>query len=448
MQGPREIYRKLKNYRLSQKIGPVRRIDRVAPVPGRRVVAITFDDGPCAGPARPGTEPLTLSILETLKEAGAKGTFDIIGSTKFKYPDTKGKNGGPYWNGVRYDHYPEFGQDHLGGAVNQPDLVKRIVAEGHQLSNHGFSHAAFGPNKYPYAFRGFLPSFDAVVEDLRALDDFVLSLCGVKMELGRPPHYIDRILGGYDAYDAYRALGYMYLGASFDGGGWQASTGDFQRDVENMVRPLEEALSNDPDCLNGSIIFHKDGYNMSSEAPAPFGLKRQLAVLKAYGYEVVTVSELLKMSQFTDLPPDDPLYPAAEALLRAGYIVTYADNRVRPSKPITVRELNLMSVPAGVPYAAQRNSKLEDASDRGLFQVISQRMAAKGRAGRFSGESKRVDRKDIMEACLDVISNLSINEEECARRKALVLKRSREAGDTGVTRGEAIWLLAATFLGV
>lgn len=467
MQGPREIYRKIKNYRLSQKIHPVRRIDRVAPVPGRRVVAITFDDGPCAGPARPGTDPLTLGILEALKEAGAKGTFDIIGSTKFKYPDVKGANGGPYWNGVGYDHYPEFGQDHLGGAVNQPDLVKRIVAGGHQLSNHGFSHAAFGPNKYPYASRRFLPGFDAVVEDLKALDEYVTALTGVKMELGRPPHYIDRIVGGYDAYDAYRALGYLYLGAHFDGGGWQASSGDFATDVDNMVRPLQAALSEDPGCLNGSIIFHKDGYNMSSEAPALEGLKRQLEVLKAHEYEVVTVRELLEMSQFTDLSPEDPLYPATEALLRAGYIVAYADNRVRPLNKITVRELNRMSVPAGVPYANRRSAGTERAGERaaeqtgehtgdcaerawsrGLFQIVSQRVGPPGLAGRHFGKSSKVERTDIVAACQEVVSQMAIGEEENLRRNVLIESRSRETGGTDVTRGEAILLLAAALVGV
>ena len=339
--------------------------------------------------------------------------------------------------------------------MNQPDLLKRMVAEGHQLSNHGFSHAAFGPNKYPYASRRFLPGFDAVVADLRALDEYVLSLTGVKMELGRPPHYIERIIGGFDAYDAYRALGYLYLGAHFDGGGWQASSGDFAADVENMVRPLEAALSVNPDSLNGSIIFHKDGYNMSGQAPAFEGLKRQLEILKAHDYQVVTVSELLDMSSFTDLAPDDPLYTAAKALLDAGYIVTYADNRVRPSNRITVRELNLMSVPAGVPYVNRRTERLEPAERsseaawvRGLFQVISQRVGRPGVAGRYSASSGKVEKKDLVAACLDLVSQMAMSEEECARRNALIEERSREAGEASVTRGEAISLLAASFLGV
>ena len=210
MAGPREIYRRIKNMRLSHRIHAVRRINRVAPVPGRRVVAITFDDGPCAAPARPGSEPLTLGILEALRKYRAKGTFDIIGTTQFKYPDRKGPTGGPYWNRVKYDHYPEFGADRLAGAVNQPDLVKRIVGEGHEHSITGSLMPPLGHASYPYASRRYLPGFDAVLCDLVALDVLVKDLTGIKMRLGRPAHYIDKTVDGRDAFDAYRALDYLY----------------------------------------------------------------------------------------------------------------------------------------------------------------------------------------------------------------------------------------------
>jgi len=106
-----------------------------------------------------------------------------------------------------------------------------------------------------------------VVKDLQALHELVKGVTGFEMKLGRPPHYIDRTADGRDAYDAYRVLGYEYLGASFDGGGWRASCGDYRKDVEAMVAPLKAALKHDPDSLNGQIIFEKDGYNMSAESP-------------------------------------------------------------------------------------------------------------------------------------------------------------------------------------
>lgn len=70
----------------------------VAGRPGRRRVALTFDDGP--DPA------WTPAVLEALREAGAQATFFVLGR--------------------RVDAAPE--------------LAARIVAEGHQLAHHSHEH--------------------------------------------------------------------------------------------------------------------------------------------------------------------------------------------------------------------------------------------------------------------------------------------------------------------
>lgn len=64
----------------------------------RKVVALTFDDGP-----NPDATPL---ILETLAEKGVRATFFVLGSH----------------------------------AERWPELVRRISHEGHQLGNHGYFH--------------------------------------------------------------------------------------------------------------------------------------------------------------------------------------------------------------------------------------------------------------------------------------------------------------------
>jgi peptidoglycan/xylan/chitin deacetylase (PgdA/CDA1 family) len=67
-------------------------------VTGSNAVALTFDDGP---------DPVyTPQILDLLKEHGVKATFCLVG---FR-------------------------------AATQPDLVRRIVAEGHTLCNHTWQH--------------------------------------------------------------------------------------------------------------------------------------------------------------------------------------------------------------------------------------------------------------------------------------------------------------------
>ncbi len=61
-------------------------------------IAITFDDGPT---------PFTLEILKTLENAGAKATFFCVGR--------------------QIEEYPE--------------IFQRIVAEGHTVGNHSYTHS-------------------------------------------------------------------------------------------------------------------------------------------------------------------------------------------------------------------------------------------------------------------------------------------------------------------
>jgi len=64
----------------------------------RKVVALTFDDGP-----NPDATP---RILDTLREKGVRATFFVLGSH----------------------------------AERRPELVRRISHEGHQIGNHGYFH--------------------------------------------------------------------------------------------------------------------------------------------------------------------------------------------------------------------------------------------------------------------------------------------------------------------
>lgn len=343
----RKVNGQLKKYKRAQagkKLSPVRRIEFVAPPAGGRFCAMTFDDGPCAQPPKPWEDGrgLTEVLLDTLKEYGAKGTFDVIGTTANNYPDTEGKPDDFSWSGVGYDHYPQFGRDNLAGAVNQPELIARILAEGHEITNHGYAHRLFGPMRAVYGGRKHFLSLEEVTADLEKLDGYMREHFDYAMKLSRPPHYIDKIPDGATSYDAYRAMGYQYLGAKFDGGGWLPTGESYDGAVEKMVAPIAAALAADPESLNGMIIFQKDGCNMSLETPIAHALPRQLELLKEAGYQVVTVSELLARSSFEDVAGDAPELPAIQKLLALGHITGYPNNTFQGERVLTADELALM----------------------------------------------------------------------------------------------------------
>lgn len=97
-------------------------------------VALTFDDGP--------TE-FTPTFLDLLRENNIKATFFCIGKQIEKYPET----------------------------------FQRIIAEGHTIGNHTFSHSSN---------TGFL-STPRMIEEIKKCDEVILRSGNITTNLYRPP---------------------------------------------------------------------------------------------------------------------------------------------------------------------------------------------------------------------------------------------------------------------
>lgn len=340
-------------------VSKTRRIERVAMT--ERICAMTFDDGPYDLPCEPdnfGGRSLTDVLLDTLAAYGAHGTFDVIGDTSENYPDTCGDAGTPAWGGVQFDHYPAYGKDAHGGAVHAGRLIRRMLDEGHQITNHGYRHLLFGKKAWVYGKRTTLDGADAVLADLSRLDSLMKEQYGYTMTMARPPHYVDNIRGGYTSYDIYDALGYAYMAASFDGAGWLPGA-TLEDEVNAMVEPMRRALEADPDVFCGQIIFQKDGCNMLHRTPVAFALQRQLELLKSYGYRVVSVEELTEHSMFADLLPTHPLYAKLAALAKEKP-VAYSDNTVKPERTMT--NLEFAHLVAPMPKAVMTRRQKDEAA--------------------------------------------------------------------------------------
>ena len=80
--------------------------------------------------------------------------------------------------------------------------------------------------------------------------------------------------------------------------------------------------------------------------PGGLWLKKQLELLKKYGYQVVTVQRLMEYSPFADVGREDPGFEKLVRLQKTRGIV-YSDNRLRLDAPMTWGELAMPLAPRG-----------------------------------------------------------------------------------------------------
>jgi len=216
----------------------------------QKKVAITFDDGP---------DPTwTPAILDVLKRKGAKATFFLIGSEADKYPG----------------------------------LVKRIYDEGHEIGNHTWSHPDISniSNRY----------FEV---ELNLTERYFEGKLGVKPVLFRPPYSIDQ---EPDTADQMRPLewsqnlGYITVGDKIDPNDWRDNP---RRTAQEIT---DDVMANLPPCQPGNlscgnIILLHDGGGDRSQTVIAVGMI--LDGLKARGYQVVPVSDLMGKTRADVMPP-------------------------------------------------------------------------------------------------------------------------------------------------
>jgi peptidoglycan/xylan/chitin deacetylase (PgdA/CDA1 family) len=212
------------------------------------LVALTFDDGP--DPA------WTPRILDVLKQEHVPASFFIIG---------------------------EYGQ-------TNPALVRRIVAEGHDVGNHTFTH----PNM------GEIPGRVSDLE-LNATQRLIESLTGRSTRLFRPPYFGDAEPQTPNELEpivrAQDRQGYITVGLHIDPDDWQlpGASEIVKRTVESVTSQTTD------DDVRGQIVLLHDGGGDRSQTLA--ALPEIIHTLRAKGYRFVTVSELAGLTQAQTMPP-------------------------------------------------------------------------------------------------------------------------------------------------
>lgn len=224
-------------------------IERTGDHPG--MIALTFDDGP--DPA------YTPAILDVLKRENVTATFFVIG-----------KNGDEH-----------------------PDLLRRIVNEGHEVGNHTFTH----PNL------GEIPGRLTALE-LNATQRLIESITGRSTVLFRPPYFGDAEADKPDEVEpaiVARNLGYVMVGLRIDPGDWQPDVTSDQI----VKRTIDKAMDSNPETRGQIVLLHDSGGDRRATVEA---LPRLIHDLRNRGFKFVLVSDLGGWSRDQVMPP----LPASE----------------------------------------------------------------------------------------------------------------------------------------
>lgn len=200
---------------------------RVSGAPQDRRIALTFDDGP--------DDRFTPQVLDTLAAHGVRATFFVLGKK----------------------------------AEAHPEVLRRIVREGHELGNHSFSHPLFTKMTVEQ-FTGQIEQAETVIRQLG----------GYSPRLIRPPY------GEIDEEQLQWAHknGYTVVNWNVDSLDWKSIGA---QEVSNNVLGHTKA---------GAIVLqHSAGGDTQDLSGTIQALPGIIARLREQHYELVPVSELLHL---------------------------------------------------------------------------------------------------------------------------------------------------------
>ncbi|SDE08264.1 Peptidoglycan/xylan/chitin deacetylase, PgdA/CDA1 family [Paenibacillus sp. UNCCL117] len=192
------------------------------PLAGKRV-ALTFDDGPDA--------KYTPAVLDILKEHGVKATFFVVGDQVDKHPD----------------------------------ILKRILDEGHAIGNHSLSHANFSKL-----------TDEQMDREIEEADRRLLRIAGDVPRLFRAPYGAapDRLKERLKAAD--RTLV-----------GWTVDTRDWAGTSPSEIMALVRKQTKP----GGIILMHSFGGRKGDLSNTLEALPKVIDYLKTEGYALVSVPE-------------------------------------------------------------------------------------------------------------------------------------------------------------
>jgi cellulose synthase/poly-beta-1,6-N-acetylglucosamine synthase-like glycosyltransferase/peptidoglycan/xylan/chitin deacetylase (PgdA/CDA1 family)/spore germination protein YaaH len=216
-------------------------------------VALSFDDGP--------DPEWTPKILDILKQYGVRGTFFMIGEQ----------------------------------AQANVSVMRRVYAEGHEIGNHTFTHPDISEI-----------STKKVDLELNLTERLFAAKLGVQPLFFRPPYSIDQEPDTTDQaapVDRIQGLGYIIIGDKIDTNDWDEHPRKSPQEITDSVLQQLADMQAHPDRRGSVILLHDGGGDRS---PTVAALPLLIQTLRAKGYEIVPVSELLGKTRAEVMPPLTP----------------------------------------------------------------------------------------------------------------------------------------------
>ena len=205
-------------------------------------IAMTFDDGPS-----PETTP---RLLDILKQRNIKATFFMIGQN----------------------------------AERNPEIVKRILADGHEIGNHSWTHPQLAK----------LPD-DRVTEEITKTQNAITNASGYTPKLLRPPY--GSITGRQKEWIENQFGLSVIL--------WSVDPFDWKRPGASVIQ--QRILAG---ARPGAIILSHDIHKQTVDS-----MPATLDALAAKGFKFVTVSQLIAMNRpkSSPTPGSSPTQPPRKA---------------------------------------------------------------------------------------------------------------------------------------
>jgi len=230
-----------------------------------KLLALTFDDGP---------DPIyTPKVLDVLKKYDVPATFFMVGNQMLRYPD----------------------------------LLRRVVAEGHEVGNHTYSHSNISRI-----------GEDLLRLELNATQRVFESVTGRNMIFFRPPYATDTKPQTADEIRPLALiseLGYLAVNMNIDSRDWW---------LPNTRRIVQTTLSEARAGLGNVILMHDGGGGRQHTVDA---LPEIIEKARAEGFRFVAVSELIGKTR-DEVMPKTASAPTVQFLQTAGFSVMREVGRV------------------------------------------------------------------------------------------------------------------------